>query len=96
MALVHDAPERRTGAAPRTAEGALAGGVATPDACVRNLVSVGMPLAAAVDACGGAQRRLLGLPTVDLLPGQPAEVLVLTDDLLPVRTVIGTEVFEPV
>ena len=39
--------------------------------------------AAAVDACGGAQRRLLGLPEVRLRPGDPADVVVLDDDLQP-------------
>ena len=81
--------------APRLANGTIAGGVALPDDCLRNLVSVGVPLPAAVDACGGAQRRLLGLPEVRLLPGEQAELVVLDEALQPVRTVIGRAVFEP-
>ena len=100
VAVVGDVTERVGGGAASTsgvtlADGTLAGGTAMPDACLRNLVSVGVPLAAAVDACGGAQRRLLGVPSVRLVPGERAEMVVLADDLRPVRTVIGTAVFEP-
>jgi N-acetylglucosamine-6-phosphate deacetylase len=75
--------------AARLDDGTLAGSVATPDLVLRNLVATGATLAAAVDACGGAQRRLLGLPAVRLRPGDPADVVVLDDDLHPVRTVVG-------
>ena len=54
-----------------------------------------VPLPAAVDACGGAQRRLLGLPEVRLVPGERADVVVLDEGLQPMRTVIGAAVFEP-
>ncbi len=79
----------------RRSDGTLAGGVALPDESLRNLVSVGLSLAEAADACGGAQRRLLGMAPVRLEPGERAEVVVLTDGLLPERTVIGTDVFDP-
>ena len=80
--------------AARLGDGTLAGSVATPDRILRNLVGLGLPLAAAVDACGGAQRRLLGLPEVGLRPGDPADVVVLDDDLRPLRTVVaGREVW---
>jgi len=105
VALAADPPERigdgaagTSGKAPAAGtlvDGTLAGGVAMPDACLRNLVSVGVSLSAAVDACGGAQRRLLGMPAVRLVPGERAELVVLSGDLRPVRTVIGAGVFEP-
>ena len=83
----------RDGAA-RLADGTLAGSVATPDAVLRNLVGLGVTLDAAVDACGGAQRRLLGLAPVRVRPGDPADVVVLDDDLRPLRTVVaGREVW---
>jgi N-acetylglucosamine-6-phosphate deacetylase len=83
----------RDGAA-RLDDGTLAGSVATPDAVLRHLVGLGRSLADAADACGGAQRRLLGLPGVSLRPGDPADLVVLDDDLFPVRTVVaGREVW---
>jgi N-acetylglucosamine-6-phosphate deacetylase len=81
--------------APRLADGTIAGGIALPDDCLRNLASVGLPLADAVDACGGAQRRLLGLAEVRLVPGERAELVVLDETLQPLRTCIGAAVFEP-
>lgn len=91
----HDGAPRWVDGAPRLPDGTIAGGIALPDECLRNLVAVGVSLADAVDACGGVQRRLLGLPDVRLRPGDPAEVLVLDHSLQPVRTVIGNRVFEP-
>jgi N-acetylglucosamine-6-phosphate deacetylase len=78
----------RDGAA-RRPDGTIAGGVARPDDCLRNLVSVGVSLPDAVHACGGVQRRRLGLPEVQLRPGDPADVAVLDDGLRPIRTVVG-------
>jgi N-acetylglucosamine-6-phosphate deacetylase len=76
------------------ADGTLAGSVATPDQVLRNLVEVGLGLAEAVDACGGVQRRLLGLDDVRLRPGDVADVAVLDDGLRPRRTLVaGHEVF---
>ncbi|UDY36911.1 N-acetylglucosamine-6-phosphate deacetylase [Dermatobacter hominis] len=76
------------------ADGTLAGSIATPDAVLRNLVGLGLDLPDAVDACGGVQRRLLGLDDVRLRPGDVADVAVLDDALLPVRTLVaGHEVF---
>jgi hypothetical protein len=54
-----------------------------------------MELPAAVDACGGAQRRLLGIAPVRLVPGEQADLVVLDDALSPVRTVVGPRSFEP-
>ncbi len=75
--------------------GTIAGGVALPDVCLRNLVGLGMELADAVHACGGVQRRLLGLPPVRLVPGERAELVVLDGDLQPCRTLVGGRTFEP-
>lgn len=80
--------------APRLADGTIAGGLAMPDDCLRNLVRQGVALGAAVDACGGAQRRLLGLAPVRLVPGERAELVVLDDRLEPVRTVLGGRTFD--
>jgi N-acetylglucosamine-6-phosphate deacetylase len=80
--------------APRLADGTIAGGVALPDDCLRNLVGLGVELSAAVDACGGAQRRLLGLAPVRLVPGEQAELVVLDQGLAPLRTLVGGRSFE--
>lgn len=75
-------------------DGTLAGGVATPVGILRNLVGWGLDLASAVDACGGVQRRLLGIDDVRVLPGDVADLVVLDDDLSVLRTVVaGHEVF---
>ena len=91
----HEGAPRLVAGAPRLADGTIAGGVALPDDCLRRLVSIGVPLPAAVDACGGAQRRLLGLSEVRLAPGERADLVVLDERLQPMRTVIGAAVFEP-
>ncbi len=76
------------------ADGTLAGSIATPDQVLRHLVDLGLELPDAVDACGGVQRRLLGLADVRLRPGDVADVAVLDDGLRPVRTLVaGHEVF---
>jgi N-acetylglucosamine-6-phosphate deacetylase len=75
--------------AARLADGTLAGSVATPDGVLRNLVGLGLDLPAALDACGGAQRRLLGLDPVRCRPGDVADLVVLDDGLMPVRTLVG-------
>lgn len=75
--------------AAQLADGTIAGGIAGPDDCLRNLVQVGVDLALAVDACGGVQRRLLGAADVRLRPGDVADVAVFDDDLVPTRTWLG-------
>jgi len=52
-------------------------------------VSLGVGVSDAVDACGGVQRRLLGLPAVRLRPGDPADVVVLDDALAVRRTYVA-------
>lgn len=73
----------------RRPDGTIAGGVARPDDCLRNLVGLGCSLPAALEACGAVQRRLLGLPDVRVRPGDPADLVVLDDGLRPIRTVVG-------
>ncbi|MFI5043961.1 MAG: N-acetylglucosamine-6-phosphate deacetylase [Acidimicrobiales bacterium] len=74
--------------AARLPDGTLAGSVATPAGVLANLVRCGVGLADAVDACGGAQRRLLGRSESRLRPGDPADLVVLDDDLRPIRTIV--------
>ncbi len=75
------------------ADGTLAGSIVTPDGVLRNLVALGLDLASAADACGGVQRRLLGLDDVLVRPGDVADVVVLDDALDVVRTLVaGREV----
>ncbi len=74
-------------------DGTLAGSVATPIDVLRNLVRLGLGLPAALDACGGVQRRLVGVDDVRLRPGDVADVVVLDDRLDVVRTLVaGAEV----
>ena len=75
------------------ADGTLAGSVATPIDVLANLMRLGLDLPSAVDACGGVQRRLLGIADVRLRPGDVADLVVLDDRLDVVRTLVGgTEV----
>ena len=75
------------------ADGTLAGSVATPIDVLANLVRLGLDLPSAVDACGGVQRRLLGIADVRVRPGDVADLVVLDDRLDVVRTLVGgTEV----
>ena len=81
--------DRVVDGAERRPDGGPAGGAATPAACLANLIGLGVGLEVAVDACGGAQRRLLGLEAVWLRPGDPADVVVLDESWTPTRTVVG-------
>jgi len=89
--LEHGRRVRVVDGAAQLEDGTIAGGIAAPDDCLRNLVGLGVELAVAVDACGGVQRRLLGLPEVGLRPGDPADLVVLDDGLRPVRTLVGAQ-----
>lgn len=78
-------------------DGTLAGSVATPIDALAHLVGIGIGLSDAVDACGGVQRRLLGIDDVRVRPGDVADLLVVGDDLSVVATfVAGDEVFSAV
>lgn len=70
-------------------DGTLAGSVATPVDVLRHLVAVGLDLPAALDACGGVQRRLLGLDDVRVRPGDVADLVVVDDALRVERTLVG-------
>jgi N-acetylglucosamine-6-phosphate deacetylase len=90
----HGREVRIVDGAARLDDGTLAGSVATPDGLLRTLVGLGVELPVAVDACGGVQRRLLGLPECRVRPGDPADLVVLDRDLRPVRTLVaGREAF---
>jgi N-acetylglucosamine-6-phosphate deacetylase len=74
----------------RLPDGTLAGSVVTMDEALRNLVASGASLADAVHAASAAPARLLGREDLGaLLPGAPAHVAVLDDELRVVRTLVG-------
>ena len=74
----------------RLADGTLAGSVLTMDQAVRNLVACGASLASAVHAASVAPAALLGREDLGALRrGAPAHLTVLSDELRPVRTVVG-------
>lgn len=67
----------------RAADGALAGSTSTVPEAVRRLAALGVPLAEAVDAGTRVPARILGRAEVGTIePGEPADVVVLDDDLL--------------
>jgi N-acetylglucosamine-6-phosphate deacetylase len=70
--------------------GVLAGSTLTMLNAIRNLVSLGAPLAQAVDAATEVPARVLKLPTVGRLgAGMPADVVVLTDEIEIERVLVG-------
>lgn len=74
----------------RLPDGTLAGSASTLDAAVRNLVTVGVDLALAVDAVTAAPARLLGRTDIGALrPGGRADVVVLDDDVQVTSVLIG-------
>jgi N-acetylglucosamine-6-phosphate deacetylase len=74
----------------RLADGTLAGSVLSLDQAVRNLASLGVPLADAVHAATAAPAALLRWPDLGTLhPGAPADMAVLDDGLEVVRTLVG-------
>jgi N-acetylglucosamine-6-phosphate deacetylase len=71
----------------RLADGTLAGSTLTMDQALRNLVSLGLPLAEASRRCSGLPAAHLGLPDLgELKPGAQADLVVL-DPALGVLTV---------
>lgn len=74
-------------------DGTLAGSVLTMDQAIRNLMSLGIPVAHAVRAASATPARLMGDRSMGTLePGSPADVVVL-DDAATVRVVlVGGEV----
>ena len=76
----------------RREDGVLAGSALTMPQAVRNLVDVGVPLANALEAASTVPARVLGLPDLGkLIPGGPADVVVLDDSLEVVQTIVGGE-----
>jgi N-acetylglucosamine-6-phosphate deacetylase len=81
--------------AARLADGTLAGSVSTMDTAVRNLVALGAEPSDALEAASFVPARLIGRPELGTLkPGTPADVVVVDDALVVVRTLVGgREVF---
>ena len=76
----------------RSEDGTLAGSALTMIEAVRNLMAVGAPLEGALEAASRVPAGILGLPGLGrLVPGGPADVVVLDDALEVVRTVVGGE-----
>ena len=76
----------------RSEDGVLAGSALTMIEAVRNLVAVDVPLERALEAATSVPARVLGDPTLGrLVPGGPADVVVLDDALEVVRTLVGGE-----
>ena len=74
----------------RLPDGTLAGSVLTMDEAVRNLVAGGASMADAVYAASSAPAALLDRDDLGvLLPGRPAHIAVLDDELRVQRTLVG-------
>jgi N-acetylglucosamine-6-phosphate deacetylase len=74
----------------RLPDGRLAGSVLTMDQAVRNLVAGGASMADAVYAASSAPAALLGRDDLGgLLPGRPAHIAVLDDELRVRRTLVA-------
>lgn len=79
-----------TGGAVRLADGTLAGSVLTMDQAFRNLIDLGAGVGAAARATSSAPAALAGHPELGVLdPGTPADVVVLDDEYLVRRTLVG-------
>ena len=74
----------------RGPEGQLAGSVLTMIDAVRNLHGLGVPLEEALTAAAAVPARIAGRPDLGrLVPGAPADVVVLDDDLEIVRVLVA-------
>ena len=74
----------------RGPDGQLAGSVLTMIEAVRNLHALGVPLAGALEAASKVPASVLGLPEVGrLLPGGPADVVVVDDNLQIARVLVA-------
>ena len=77
----------------RLADGTIASSVLTMDAAFRNLLELGLDLAAAVRATSTAPARLVGRPGLgSLTPGTVADVTVLDDDHRITMTLVDGDV----
>lgn len=78
------------GEAARLGDGTLAGGVATMDALVRNLVASGARRAVALGAAATTPALMLGRADLGrIAPGVPAHLVVLDEELRVRRTLVG-------
>jgi N-acetylglucosamine-6-phosphate deacetylase len=76
----------------RREDGVLAGSTLTMPQAVRNLVAAGARLEQALEAASAVPARVLGIPHLGrLLPGGPADVIVIDDRLEVVRAIVGGE-----
>jgi len=76
------------GGVSRRADGTIAGGVAPLVVGFANLVRIGIPLDQAVAAVTRRPARLLGLASHGFLrPGDPADLVVVDEDLALIRVV---------
>jgi N-acetylglucosamine-6-phosphate deacetylase len=82
--------EMRDGVA-RGPDGVLAGSSLTMIEAVRNLHGLGVPLADALDAATAVPARVIGRSSEGLVPGAPADVVVLDDNLEIDRVLVGGE-----
>lgn len=74
----------------RRVDGILAGSALTMDAAVRNVVDLGVPLAEALDAASRIPAQVAGdHGSGRLVPGRPADVVVLSQDLAIDRVLVG-------
>ena len=93
--VLGDIPVEIVDGAPRLPDGTLAGSILTMDQAFRNLVALGLDVAAAATATAAAPARLArvdGLGTLKV--GAPADIVVLDDRLEVTRTLVaGGEVF---
>jgi N-acetylglucosamine-6-phosphate deacetylase len=75
---------------PRTAAGTIAGSTLTLDRAVRNLVSVGVPAAVALEAASRVPADVLGRADLGrIAPGTCADLVWWSDDMHPLRTWVG-------
>jgi N-acetylglucosamine-6-phosphate deacetylase len=82
--------ELRDGVPPQRADGVFAGTALTMIEAVRNLHALGVSLEDAVGAATAVPAQLLGRPDLGrLLPGAPADVVVLDDALEVAQVVLG-------
>jgi N-acetylglucosamine-6-phosphate deacetylase len=76
----------------RREDGVLAGSALTMPQAVRNLVEAGVRLEDALAAASAVPARVLGLTEVGrLVPGGPADVVVIDDGLEVLQTIVGGE-----
>jgi N-acetylglucosamine-6-phosphate deacetylase len=77
---------------PRNAAGAIAGSTLALDAAVRNVVSVGLSPAIALDAATRVPADVVGRADLGrIAPGAHADLVWWSDDLVPLQTWIGGE-----